>query len=106
MEENKKLKKLISAIKNTEFTINYTTENDSVLVQEKINNYLFEFSVSYNKNYFDVIFATYFLPEEFSVNYEPLEISSLCIYDNKNNIMEFSEDEYDLLQIEIEKRIL
>jgi len=106
MEENKKLKKLISAIKNTEFTINYTTENDSVLVQEKINNYLFEFSVSYNKNYFDVVNAIYFQPEEFSVDYEPLKIDDFVIYDNKHNIVEFSEKEYNLLQYEVEKIIL
>ncbi|MCB0745582.1 MAG: hypothetical protein KDC67_16880 [Ignavibacteriae bacterium] len=106
MEENKKLKKLISAIKNTKFSINYTTENDSVLVHEKINNYLIEFYVFYDKKYYDVISATYLQPEEFSVSYEPLEISSICIYDNKNNIIEFTENEYDLLQIEIEKRIL
>lgn len=106
MEENKKLKKLIEAVKNTEFSINYTTDDNSVLVHEKINNYLFEFVVYYEKKYFDVVNDTYFQPEEFSVDYEPLKIDDFVIYDNKNNIVEFSEKEYNLLQYEVENRIL
>lgn len=102
-----KINKLIEAIKDTEFCVNYTTDSNCVLVQEKIkNNYLFEFVVRYFRNFHSVISSTYEYPDEFSVNYEPLEISDFVIYDNKNNIMEFSENEYDLLQIEIEKKIL
>jgi|SRR5690606_1426950 len=106
MEKNKKLKKIIELVKNNEFSIDYTTDDNSVLVHEKINNYLFEFVVCYEKNYFDVVSATYFQPKEFSVSFEPRKIDDFVIYDNKNNIVEFSDKEYDLLQIEIEKRIL
>jgi len=106
MEENKKVNKLIQLVKNTEFSINYTTDNNCVLVNEKINNYLFEFVVYYEKNYYDVVNATYFQPKEFSVSFDPKKIEDFVIYDNKKNILELSNKQYDLIQYEIEKIIL
>lgn len=106
MDENKKVNKLIQLVKNNVFSIDYTTDNDSVLVNEKINNYLFEFIVYYEINYYDVISSTYYNPEEFSVSFKPKKIGDFVIYDNKNNIVELSNKEYDLIQYEIENIIL
>lgn len=98
------MKKLTQLIEKTDFCINYTTQNDRVLIQQKTGCYLIEFILFYDKIYTNYIASDYMNPEEFDVNFEPLEISDLIIY-YKNEPLELSDEEIENLKTLIEIKI-
>lgn len=75
------------------FVPDYNTNH--VLCNERINNYLYEFTVEYEVIKTNEIAATYLQPAECSTNIDILQIEDICVYDTSNECLTLEDHEVD-----------
>lgn len=89
----KNFKKIFEISKKIDFDIDFESGNDIITVFKKHGTYLFEFLVKYSKETKNYISANYLNPEEATLIFEVEDVDDLIIYDYKNRIIDFDDNE-------------
>ena len=105
MKTKKPMKTIIESIKKAQFDLNFTTMEDSLLINKKIGGYVLEFVVKYNTIKKKYRYADYFQPEECDITFDPTKIEDVCVYVS-NEIVDITENQLDSIKNTIEAKIL
>lgn len=101
-----KMEKLIQNLKNCDFIIDFDYGNTFCSVTKKSGVYLYEFVVGYDLKINNYIGATYENPEEAEIEIEIQQITGLCVYGFKNEMIEMSDLHHEKLTEIIEEKLI